>query len=439
MTGREKSSWGLSLTRHARRLIKKIKLGAAAYGILLTTQLYREIKTLFTFHPGERCELDYTKYGVLLYPNKAWTMSVLYFVGLGVDHRSTVIKGYTITAQPTAVSGVRLYKNCVLPGPMWLPKPLAEKYGHEFDVCGFDRVVAMDNGKDLQSNSVIEMLLLVGAILLCTPPKRGDLKGTVERTIKSLEQMFFEAVPGYIKNVKHFLSAQSKKAREVAYANAALTVAEFEELLLLAILAYNQQPHPKDKRPRIQVYREGLDYAPPLLPVGLTQIDTIFSMTYTASITPQGVQAETWHYNSPELQEYCSVGTEKAHVCVPVDDVRMAIVYHKRLTAPLRVPLTTHPFSEPTPLELARLVLTSPSNASYRIGPDGEGEAAMDRYFNRLAELQTSSSRQKGAKRHEAMTAAAQADNVSSVDPPQPRPATDNEMNTLFGTSEPED
>ena len=428
-----KPALSYSVTRIARRLMRKFDLTLEALGMRFAIQHARDIKRLFTFYPGERGELDYTKYGVFLFPNRTWTEPLFFQVGIGIDHASGVIKGFTITAQPTAISGIRLYKNCVLPPRLWLSPELVEKYGDEFDVCGFDRLVAIDNARDLQSNATTLMFLIMGVIILCIPPKRGDLKGKVERTIGSLETMFFEALKGYVPNLYRFTDARRRELQDRARADATLTVEEFEELLLLAVLAFNRQYHPDLKKPRMQVYREGLEFAPMILPVGRTQIDTIFAMTYTAPVTREGVQAETWHYSSPELHEFCRVGGPKVQVCVPVDDVRTAIVYHPELVEPLLVPMTTHRFSEPTPMELAMIVLGKTDDASYRVAPDGEGESSMDRYFERMAEVQKSPSRVKGAKAHTATTGAAQAARVPPVVPPKPRPVNDDELDSLFG------
>jgi hypothetical protein len=380
--------------------------------------------------------LDYTKYGVFLYPNEAWDEPVLFQVGIGVDHASGVIKGFTITAQPTAISGVRLYKNCVLPPRLWLRKDLAEKYGDAFDICGVDRIVAIDNALDLRANVMVRLFMLLGIIMLVVPPKRGDLKGKVERTIKSLEQMFFQALRGYVPNVYRFTDPRSKWLREEALKKAHLTVAEFEELLLAAVVAYNWQDHPDLKKPRIIVYREGLASAPPLLPVGQTQIDTMFATTYTAAVTREGVKAETWYYNSAELQEFCRVGGPKAKVCIPVDDVRTAIVFHPELVEPLRVPLRTHRLTEPTPLELARQVLVDGDAAASRVSWDDQGQSAIDEFFICMAELQTSKRRKTGGKAHTATTAAAQAAGIPPVDLPRPRAVDDSELEDIFGASE---
>jgi hypothetical protein len=429
----EKTQPSYSLTRACRRQLSRFALTVAALGIRFALQLYRDIGRLFTFHPGERCEIDYTKWGVFLFPNRSWDSSVLFQVGVGVDHSSTAIKGYTITPQPTALSAVRLYKNCVLPSRLWLSPALAEKYGDEFDVCGIDRLVAMDNARDLNADAMLNLILLFGTIVLILPPKRGDLKGKVERTLGSLEQMFVEALPGYVPNVYKFTDARNKALRESAFKKATLTVAEFEEQLLLAIIAYNWQPHPDLKKPRIVVYREGLEAAPPLLPVGRTQIDALFSMTYSSTVTREGVQAETWHYNSPELQEFCRVGGAKVQVHVPVDDVRTAIVFHPELVEPMLVPLTTHRFDGPTPIELARLVIEHEVGSIDRVGWDHEGQATTDRFFNRLADRQQSPKPVKGGKRHTATAAAVQAAEIPPVDPPLPRPADDSDLDRLFG------
>jgi hypothetical protein len=411
-------------------------LTLAALGVRFAIQHERELSRLHTFLPNDRCELDYSKFGVFLYPNEAWEDSVLHQVGIGLDHTSGAIKGCTITAQPTAISGVRLYKNCVLPPRLWLRKDLVEKYGDEFDVCGIDRVVAIDNALDLRANVMVRLFMLLGVIMLVMPPKRGDLKGKVERTIQSLEQMFIQALPGYVPNVYRFTDPRSKWLREQARKNARLTVAEFEELLIGAIVAYNWQPHPDLKKPRIVVYREGLASAPPLLPVGQTQIDSMFAMTYTAAVTREGVKAETWYYNSAELQEFCRVGGPKVKVCIPVDDVRTAIVFHPELVEPLRVPLRTHRLTEPTPLELARMVIGGEDDTTNRVAWDDEGRSAMDHVLNRMAELQTSTRRKTSGKAHTATTAAAQAAGIPPVDPPRPRAADDGDLDDIFGSSE---
>jgi hypothetical protein len=422
-----------SVTRAARRQLQRFDLSLESLGIRFAVQHQRELKRLHTFLPGDRSELDYSKYGVFLRPNEAWDEGLLFQLGLGVDHYSTAIKGHTLTAQPTAISSVRLYKNCVLPPRLWLRENLLPEFGDKLDVCGIDRLVAVDNGRDFRSNAMVRLFMTLGVIMLIVPPKRGDLKGTVERTLRSLEQMFFEVLPSYVPNVYPFTDPRSKWLRDKA-GRSCPTVAEFEEQVVGAIHAYNLQDHPVLKKPRIVVYREGLASAPPLLPVGQAQIDALFAIPYEAQVTREGVRAETWNYNSSELHEYCRVGGPKVTVCVPVDDVRTAMVFHPELVEPLRVPLTTHRFDGPTPLELAKLVLSGSEDAVTRAAWETESRSALDEVLNRMIELQsTGRKRQRGTPDHLATTAAYQASHAPPVDPPRPRAADDRELAEIFG------
>ena len=433
MADTTRTNWpSYSVTRALRRQMQKFELSLASLGIRFTIQHERELSRLHTFLPGDRCELDYSKFGIFLRPNRAWKEKVGFQVGIGVDHASGVIKGFTVSAQPTAISGVRLYKNCVLPARLWLRPELAEKYGDKLDACGIDRVVVMDNALDLKSNHMVRMLMQLGVIMLLAPPKRGDLKGKVERTIRSLEQTAIEVMPGYYPNGYRFTDPRNKWLRDKAERSTSLTVAEFEDMLCAAIVAHNWQNHPDFKKPRMIVYREGLTSAPPLLPVGLTQIDSLFAMTYTSKVTREGVQAETWHYNSAELHDFVRVDGPSAKVCVPVDDVRTAVVFHEELVEPIRVPLMTHKFDGPTPLELAKTVVTASAADATRQAWDAEGKSAIDEMLNRMAELQRSGRRRKDVASHLSTTAASQAAHAPPVDPPRPRAASDQDLDKIF-------
>src|SRR5690606_3573646 len=136
--------------RRIGKRVNKFELDASAVGIRYSTQLHREIRRLHTFRPGERCELDYTKYGQWLYPTKHWNDPLFFFTGLGLDHTGDVCSGFVVTSQPTAASTIRLYKRCVLPSQLWLPEYL-QKYADDWDVCGLSRLVAVDNAMDATS------------------------------------------------------------------------------------------------------------------------------------------------------------------------------------------------------------------------------------------------------------------------------------------------
>ncbi len=219
---------------------------------------------------------------------------MLYYTGFGIDHESTVIKGFTCTVDPSARDAVRLYRNCALPAPLWLPQHLRTK-AHHWDVFGIDRISVIDNAMDLTANSVVLMYLVLGVILLRMPPRRGDLKGLVERTQSSKQSGYISTLPGYVSQ-KHMGSKKFggfdpryKKVRDRAKAKANLTVADYEAKLLETTLDYNHAKHPQLRKPRIEVWRDGQELAPLVLPTGNLQIRSVYALTYETSLTREGV------------------------------------------------------------------------------------------------------------------------------------------------------
>lgn len=423
--------------RRIGRQANKFELNVRSVGIRYAIQQHREISRLHTFHPGERTELDYTKYLVWAYPNKNWDEPRLFYTGIGVDHTSAsgVIKGYTITMQPSAATGIRLYRNCVLPKRLWLP-PHLQKYADDWDVAGLDRLVAIDNAMDLQSKSMALMFIAFGTVILCMPPRRGDAKGTVERTQETVETRHISMLPGYVKNAYRFTDPRMKRVIEKAKKSAKLTIAEYEEQLLLAILDFNQSKHPTLKRPRISVYRNGLNAAPLVLPTGMRQIRSTFALSYSGKkVTREGVRVDNFYYNSTDLNELYRTSNATVDVKLDPDDVRSALIYSKQLKEPIEAALSTYAFSEPTSLELAREVLRdNGDDASIRENPD---EAPDERFLARLHEIQRSTGPRNRADKRPTANADAQAAMHAAALPPVPPPAsksiTDTDFEVMFG------
>lgn len=325
-------------------------------GTRFAIQTVREIRRLNTYYPGQRSEFDYTKYGVFLFPTPAWNEPQLFFTGFGLDHFSKVCKGFSVTTAPSARDAIRLYRNCVLPKAFWLPDSMLSR-ANEWDVWGIEELIAIDNGMDLVSFAAILVMIQFGAIILRMPPRRGDLKGTIERFIGAEEQIFISGLPGYISRNFIGLDEKYSKAREKAKANAKLTVAEFTEMLASRQIERNNEPHPQLKKSRIQVWRDGQENSPILLPTGLDQIRTSFAETYMAKLTRLGVVADNRWYNSPALHQRYRIYNGKVIVKINSDDIRTAIVISPDDNTPVEAYLVNFEFDYPVTAELYSLVL----------------------------------------------------------------------------------
>lgn len=367
--------------RQLHQNVDKFTAMSRMLGHLYAEQTVREIGRLHTHYPGYRTELDYTKYGAWLFPTEKWSEPIFYYTGFGADHHSTVIKGYTVTVDPAARDAVRLYRNCVLPNTLWLPSHLRH-YAHHWDVFGCEVIVAIDNATDLTANAVVLMFAINGVILLRMPPRRGDLKGTIERIQYSLETMCISGLPGYVPQKYAGLDPRFKRARDKAKAKAKMTVAEYETKLVESILSFNHEKHARFKKPRIQVWRDGQEMAPIILPTGRLQIRTTFALTYEVKLMREGVEVESLHFNSPELHSIYREYSGKAHVKLDPDDIRAVLVFVPNLDEPIEAFLTTFDIDFPMSLETLKIVLKK-LEAKYgdsQVWRENIGFAILDEY-----------------------------------------------------------
>lgn len=362
--------------------IDKFEQKTRMLGLLHAIQEEREIGRLHTYYPGQRTELDYSKYAVWLYPNARWNEPLMYYTGVGLDHTATVFKGLTITTDPSGRDAVRLYRNCVLPKSLWLP-PSLHGLAQHWDVYGLEVMVVIDNATDLTTNAITLMFMVNGVIVLRMPPRRGDLKGTVERNQGTLETTYISCLPGYVARKYAGLDPRYKKIRERAKAKANLTVADYEAKLVEAISEHNHGRHPDLAKSRIEVWRAGQEQAPLVLPTGNLHLRTTFALTYEVTLSREGVIAEGLQFNSTALHDVYLHYSGKVHVKLNPDDVRAVLVLVPQIDQPIEAFLTTFDIDFPMSLELLRVLLA-------RLGAQYAGNDAWktDLGFHVLDELQ---------------------------------------------------
>jgi hypothetical protein len=333
----------------------KFRLLAGLVGRRNAKKTLRALERLHTHYPGARTELDYTSFVIWLFPNRNASAPLCYYFGLGVDHMSTVIKGFTSTVFPTTAHTIRLYKICVQPKQFWLPDRL-QHYAADWDVFGIERLVAIDNGPDFTADATVLVWLDLGVIVLLMPPGRPDYKGTVERTIESLETKYVMGLPGYVSHAHGFTTKEAEYDRIRAKSQAKYTVDEFIDIMVPGCLDHNFSEHPRFKKRRIHIWRDAMEMFPPILPTGLLQNKATFSRTYVTTLTREGVQVEDMMFNSDELFDLYREHPDKpVHARLDDDDIRSLIVFDKKSNEPIVANLTTHDWTDrPCSLELYR-------------------------------------------------------------------------------------
>lgn len=409
-----------------RNKINTYEQTKALLGAMYADQMQRSIGSTDAAYAGQRTELDYSKYANFLRPNEKWTEPLLMFTGLAVDDFSGVIKSLTTTVAPSARDCVRLYRRSVLPKSMWLPER-SMHLARNWDAFGTERIVAIDNGLDLVSDMALYMFLDCGAIPLRMPPNRGDYKGSIERTIKSFETMFVSSLNGFVNAKFVGFDKRYRRIRERARAQADETVRSYEEKAAKFCNDYNHMPHPKLKKPRIEVYRDSQEQSPIWLPSGKLHLRSTFAITYEATLGREGVQVATWRFNSHELTEHWWTHKGKVIVKLDPDDVRSVLVLIPGVAQPIEAFIQTHRvsgFKHPVSHELLRITLARRQARGEDLSLLSE-EAANEAMLDDVWELQNMESiRTEGKTVISDAQAVAHADRVPSSDVPTPTAAS---------------
>lgn len=413
--------------------VDKFELKKALYGsVLYAHQDVREIRKLYTYYVGQRCELDYTKFGKWCYPNANWSEPRFYFFGFAFDHHSKCFKGYTVTTAPSGRDAIRLYRNAVLPKSFWLP-PHLRQFAQEWDVFGLDDLVAIDNAMDLLADATILMFGTYCVIVLRMPARRGDYKGTVERNQHTFETQCISRMVGYVPSpfgeTRHHWDALNR----IAKSKTTDTVADVEKALVeYGVHRYNYDDHPTLKKPRIAVYRESRERTPLLLPTGILQLRTAFALTKELTLTRSGVEFMEVFFNSTALHKEYRTNTGKVIVKVTPDDLRSVLVFLPQVAGPIEATLTTFEVDFPLSWELLDIVV---NRAKERYPNQPMSEVLPTAFPQILAELQSGTSvvsKFGGHKEAQAATHAARAPDAGAM---PLRPGVDEEFDAALKKS----
>lgn len=380
-----------SFIRANIKLFNKFEVLSRLVGKTFATQQLRPIGRLHSHFAGVRTELDYTRFGRFLFPNEHWNQPLFYYTGFGMDDHSGVVKGYVTALAPSTRETVRLYRRCVLPKSMWLPAHLRH-LAAQWDAYGLEVIVAIDNASDFTSYGASLMFLVNGTIILRMPVKRGDLKGSIERLIRTVEDQHISTQSGYVARAYVGFDDRYSQVRMKAMLAADETVAQAEDKLAHYLVErLNQAPHPQFGKPKIHVFRESQERYPLIMPCGMNHIRTTFALTYSVGLSREGVEVEGFKFNSRELFEAFLRFNGKVIVKLDPDDIRTVLVLVPGAADPIPAAMTTLDLNFACSLELAKAILTRvatrhPGDDSWMLDINHEFLMELDRLQSKPVE-----------------------------------------------------
>ncbi len=162
---------------------------------------------------------------------------------------------------------------------------------------GLGMIYSSDRGADYFSPRYRSMILDLGANYEYCQVRTPWLKGSIERFFLTLEQTFFETLPGKTFNAL---------ANRHGYDPAKQAVIRFSTLVYLlhkwAVDYHNVTPHSRHMATPLELWQEGIGEAPPSMPMSVQRLNTILGDRYSGTLRNEGVQFLGLHYADDNLQ-----------------------------------------------------------------------------------------------------------------------------------------
>lgn len=201
--------------------------------------------------------------------------------------------------------------------------------------CGVRYV--SDRGADFMSQRYRNAILSLGARYEYCERRTPWLKGSVERFFLTLEQTFFEAMPG-----RTFASL----AVRGDYDPSRDAVVRFSTLIFLlhkwAVDYHNVLPNKRKQATPLQLWTDGIGVAPPPYPACVDSLDIVLGQRYSGSLSHEGVRFKWLNYADETLAEILKIigPGNKVDFVVSAEDLGAIHVRHPLNGEYLKVPCT---------------------------------------------------------------------------------------------------
>lgn len=162
---------------------------------------------------------------------------------------------------------------------------------------GLGMIYSSDRGADYFSPRYRNMILDLGANYEYCQVRTPWLKGSIERFFLTLEQTFFETLPG-----KTFNALVNRHG----YDPAKQAVIRFSTLVYLlhkwAVDYHNVTPHSRNMATPLELWQEGISEAPPSMPMSIHRLNTILGDRQSGTLRNEGIQFLGLNYADDNLQ-----------------------------------------------------------------------------------------------------------------------------------------
>lgn len=248
-------------------------------------------------HVLERIEVDHTPIDLLVIDTYTMLPLGRPWLTLAIDKYSRMIVGFYICFNaPSSYSVLQCLKRSILPKDEWLAR-FPDIQG-AWPAYGIPELIATDNGMDLHSDAFAKSCQELGIQILYCPAATPQMKGSVERFFRTMNQGLIHKLPGTV------FSSVDERGDYPAEEVAAVDMATLMHLITTWIVdVYNVTFHRGINTSPLRKWLESAEKCMIELPMYPAQLDVIIGIPAKRTVFHYGIELDGLHYNSRSLQE----------------------------------------------------------------------------------------------------------------------------------------
>jgi putative transposase len=246
--------------------------------------------------PYARYEIDHTRLDIILVGENTGLIIGRPWLTLVVDKKTKVIAGFHLTMDPpSAQSLAAALKHAIMPKCNLSEEVPGLK--HDWPVFGKPMLVAVDHGMEFHSQEFQDACLQLGIQVAIMPRKTPWWKGTVERTLGTINRGVTNIAPA-----GRTFASISEKVENQPHKNAAITLSTMRKCLVRWIVdVYHQTPHRGLPTSPYNMWKDLVSPEDALLPEDIDIFTKISGVLTTRKLFHYGIELNHIKYNSPQL------------------------------------------------------------------------------------------------------------------------------------------
>lgn len=293
-------------------------------------------------HPLDVVEIDHTPMNLYVIDDHALLPLGRPWLTAIKDRYSGVLLGFYVSFQKTGLSSIfGAVKHSL--SSHHLAYELWPDIENPWPAFGRAVYYASDRGPDFVCQRYRNAIKALGSFWEYCERRTPWLKGSIERFFLTLEQTFFEAMPGRT-------YASLAKRRDYDSVNQA--VIRFSTLVYLlhkwAADFHNIQTNVRNQAAPLELWQSGIETAPPPYPCSIDELNIILGEHHTGALSQEGIRFSWQTYADDQLEALMkNVGRIKTiNYVVCTEDLGQIYVEHPHSHEYLSIPSTRPEYSK---------------------------------------------------------------------------------------------